>query len=193
MSECKPSHAEADASRAAWRADEQVIAVDEGDNELGLVSRTAAHGRDSILHRAFMTILIDDEGRLLLCRRSAHKRLWPLVWADSCAGHPRPGEDTQAAAERRLTEELGCTTPLAWVGRFVYRTQWGDAGFEHELCHVFVGRLCEVVPDPAEVAEVGLFRLADLAIQMTEQPDDFAPWLIECLHAIPPSAFALPR
>jgi isopentenyl-diphosphate delta-isomerase len=177
--------------RAAWRADEQVIAVDDDDNELGPVSRTQAHGHESVLHRAFMTLLIDDEGRLLLCRRSAHKRLWPLIWADSCAGHPLPGEDTRAAAERRLTEELGCTAPLTHVGRFAYRTQWADAGFEHELCHVFVGRLCDVKPDPAEVAEVGLFALGDLALQMLERPDDFAPWLTECLQALPPSALAL--
>jgi len=178
-------------ARAAWRSDEQVIAVDEDDNELGLVSRTEAHDEHSILHRAFMTLLIDHEGRLMLCRRSEHKRLWPLIWADSCAGHPLPGEDTAAAATRRLGEELGCTTPLTHVGRFTYRTPWAGAGFEHELCHVFVGPACAVTPDPAEVAEVGLFWLGDLALQMLEQPDDFAPWLVECLQALPPSAFVL--
>jgi len=177
--------------RAAWRADEQVIAVDEDDNELGLISRTDAHGENSVLHRAFMTLLIDDEGRLLLCRRSALKRLWPLIWADSCAGHPLPGEGTKAAAERRLTEELGCTVSLRHVGRFAYRTPWIDAGFEHELCHVFVGPLCDIRPDPTEIAEAELFPLGDLALQMLERPDDFAPWLTECLHALPPSAFAL--
>ena len=180
-------------SRASWRSDEQVIAVDEDDNQLGLVSRTKAHGQTSVLHRAFMTLLIDDEGRLFLCRRSAHKRLWPLVWADSCAGHPLPGEETRAAAQRRLGEELGCTTPLTHVGRFVYRTPWADAGFEHELCHVFVGPFCDVTPDPAEVAQVGLFALGDVALAMLERPDDFAPWLIECLQSIPPSALALKR
>lgn len=191
--EDEPMHADAGATRASWRDDEQVIAVDEDDNELRFVSRTEAHGHDSILHRAFMTLLIDDEGRLLLCRRSAYKRLWPLIWADSCAGHPLPGEDTEAAAERRLTEELGCSAALSHVGRFVYRTQWADAGFEHELCHVFVGHVCAVKPDPAEVAEVELFALGDLALGMLERPDDFAPWLIECLHALSPSALALPR
>jgi isopentenyl-diphosphate delta-isomerase len=184
---------EPESARAAWHADEQVIVVDEGDNELGLVSRTEAHGHDSVMHRAFMTLLIDDEGRLLLCRRSANKRLWPLIWADSCAGHPLPGEDTHAAVGRRLAEELGCNTQLTRLGRFAYRTEWDGIGVEHELCHVFVGRLCDVRPDPAEVAEVGLFALGELAIAMLERPDDFAPWLTECLHALPPSALALPR
>ncbi len=191
MSEREPQQADADQIRASWRADEQVIAVDEDDKELGLVSRSEAHGHDSTMHRAFMTLLIDAEGRLLLCRRSAHKRLWPLIWADSCAGHPHPDEDTHTAAERRLGEELGCSTPLTHVGRFIYRTPFGDEGFEHELCHVFVGPVCDVKPDPAEVAEVGLFGLGELAIGMLERPDDFAPWLIECLHALPPSAFVL--
>lgn len=187
----RPRRTEADPERAAWRRDEQVIAVDAQDNELGLVSRTDAHGEDSIMHRAFMTLLIDPKDHVVLCRRSAHKRLWPLFWADSCAGHPLPGEDIRIAAERRLGEELGCTVPLTPIGRFIYKARFELKGYEYELCHVFVGPLCTLSPDPAEVAEVKAFDFVELVALMAEKPAEFAPWLTECIHSLPPSAFTL--
>lgn len=183
--------ATASAAAAAWDRDEQVISVDADDNETGPVSRTEAHGPGCRLHRAFSVLLIDDEGRLLLCRRSVHKRLWPLHWADSCAGHPRPGETVLAAAERRVAEELGCAATLHPIGSFTYRASFADAGWECELCHAFVGRLCDVSPDPAEIAEVGLFALQDLLVRAGE-PDGLAPWLVECLRTFPASSFAAP-
>jgi isopentenyl-diphosphate delta-isomerase len=172
--------------RAAWHDDEPVIAVDPQDNVLGEVSRTSAHDGEGILHRAFMTLLVDEEGRLLLARRSSFKRLWALAWADSCAGHPRPGESVIQAARRRVWEELGCTCELRSIGSFVYHAQLPGSGSERELCHVVVGRATGPLgPDPAEVAEVGAFRLADLDIEMRERPDDYVPWLVACLQEFP--------
>ncbi|MBN2405383.1 MAG: isopentenyl-diphosphate Delta-isomerase, partial [Coriobacteriia bacterium] len=140
------------AARAAWLEDELVVAVDRDDNEMGLISRGVAHEYDGVLHRAFMVLLTDEKGRFLLARRSNHKRLWPGVWADSCAGHPRPAEDTVKAARRRVHEELGCEADIIRVGSFVYRTTYPGRGCEHELCHVMVGRaIGDFQPDPAEV------------------------------------------
>lgn len=176
----------ASAGEAAWQYDEPVIAVDENDCELGYVSRTGAHDGAGLLHRAFMTLLVDAEGRLLLARRSAFKRLWALIWADSCAGHPRPGEDVADAARRRIGEELGCSAELVSVGTFFYHAELPGIGSEKELCHVFVGRATSALrPDPAEVDEVRAFRLAELDLAIQQEPDEYAPWLVECLRAFP--------
>lgn len=182
----------ASADEAAWAVDEPVIAVDKSDSDLGHVSRADAHDGSGILHRAFMTLLVDAEGRLLLARRSAFKRLWALVWADSCAGHPRPGENVADAARRRIDEELGCSAELTSVGTFFYHAELPGLGSERELCHVFVGRATsELHPDPAEVDQVQAFRLADLDFAIQERPDDYAPWLVECLRAFPLCALSV--
>ncbi|MBN2247188.1 MAG: isopentenyl-diphosphate Delta-isomerase [Coriobacteriia bacterium] len=176
----------ATAGEAAWQFDEPVIAVDEDDNEIGEVSRAGAHNGAGILHRAFMTVLVDGEGRLLLARRSAFKRLWALAWADSCAGHPRPGEGVVEAAQRRIREELGCSAELQSVGSFIYQAELPGLGSENELCHLLVGRATSALdPDPAEVDEVAAFRLADLDLAIREDPDAFAPWLVESLREFP--------
>lgn len=171
--------------RAAWRIDEMVIGVDADDNEIGPISRAEAHNGQGVLHRAFMVLLLDSQGRILIARRSGLKRLWPGIWADSCAGHPLPGQDLAEAANKRLVEELGCSATLTPIGRFIYRAQWGGAGTEYESCHVFVGRACsEIKPDPAEVSEVEYISREQLDEEIAARRGDFAPWLVDCLRAV---------
>jgi isopentenyldiphosphate isomerase len=56
---------------------------------------------------------------------------------------------------------------------------------------VLVGRATGPLdPDPAEVAEVGAFRLAELDFAMREEPDAYAPWLVACLQEFPLCALA---
>ena len=50
-------------------------------------------------------ILMKD-GKLLLGRRSAHRRNYPGVW-DIIGGHVEPGEQAYEALVRELREELG--------------------------------------------------------------------------------------
>ena len=113
---------------------EQLILVDESDNEIGHLSKAECHDGQGVLHRAFSVFLFDSQGRLLLQRRSAGKRLWPGYWSNSVCSHPRRGESMALATERRVQEELGVTVELQYVYRFRYQVEFGEAGSEHELC-----------------------------------------------------------
>src|SRR5213080_4797375 len=91
--------------------EEQLILVDERNRAGGHAGKTAVH-RQGLLHRAFSIFVVDDAGRLLLQRRSLQKYHSGGLWANSCCGHPRPGERTVSAARRRLNEELGVANDL---------------------------------------------------------------------------------
>src|SRR3979490_293525 len=97
-------------------AEEQLILVDEANRAIGTGGKMAVH-RAGALHRAFSIFVIDKRGRILLQQRAAQKYHSGELWANSCCGHPRPGERTVSAARRRLNEELGVTDPLS-VGFF---------------------------------------------------------------------------
>ena len=71
---------------------EELILVDADDNPLGTLSKAACHDGDGVLHRAFSLFVFNEAGELLLQRRSAEKRLWPMYWSNSCCSHPRAGE-----------------------------------------------------------------------------------------------------
>ncbi len=119
---------------------EALILVDETDREVGFMSKERCHDGRGVLHRAFSLLIFNDEGELLLQRRSASKRLWPHYWSNSCCSHPRRAETMEAAIHRRLHQELGLNCPLHFLFKFRYQAQFDSAGAEHELCSVFIGR-----------------------------------------------------
>lgn len=158
--------------------DEALILVDAEDREIGFLDKAAAHDGDGVLHRAFSLFIFNQRGELLLQQRAADKRLWPGFWANTCCSHPRRGEHIQDAIHRRLQEELGMDCELEFLFKFQYQARYGDAGSEHELCHVFAGRSDEQPQvNEAEIAAVRWISPAALDAEMEQSPEQFTPWL----------------
>src|SRR5439155_5025129 len=121
---------------------------------VGTASVERAHTAPGLLHRAFSVLLVDPSGRLLLQQRAAGKTRFPLRWANSCCGHPAPGQPLLTAATQRLVEELAVTgVHLVDVGVHVYRALDPATGrVEREWDHVLLGRVGTDLrprPDPA--------------------------------------------
>ena len=139
--------------------EEQLILVDESNRATGSAGKTAVH-RAGLLHRAFSIFIVDDRGRIVLQQRNPNKYHSGGLWANSCCGHPRPGERTIAAARRRLNEELGVTCALSFGFFARYRTELDNGMHENEFVYVYFGRLAaEPRPDPAEIADVAFLSL----------------------------------
>lgn len=156
---------------------EELILVDADDNETGYRSKAECHDGHGVLHRAFSVFLFNPDGELLLQQRSKTKRLWPGYWSNSCCSHPRRGESMSIATARRLDDELNVATELSYVYKFGYQADYGDAGAEHELCHVFLGRLQDMpVANESEIAALRFISVADLEREFSENPGGFTPW-----------------
>jgi isopentenyl-diphosphate delta-isomerase len=157
--------------------------VDQSGASVGQATVGAAHTAPGRLHRAFSVFLRDPAGdRVLLQQRAAVKTRFPLRWANTCCGHPLPGEDVEVAARRRLAEELGVAgiafTP---VGVHTYRAEDPVTGrVEYEYDHVLLGDLppgVQPAPDPAEVADTRWVTLSALLAGFSADPEPYAPWL----------------
>ena len=107
------------------------------------------------------------------------KRLWPLVWANTCCSHPREGEIAIAAGQRRLREEMGFTCPLVLGPEFVYRALDPQGrGVEHEYDITLLGIYDDdPVPDPAEVAAWAWVEVDELQRDLQTRPERYTPWL----------------
>lgn len=153
-----------------------------------------AHTAPGVRHRAFSVVLLDPAGRTLLQQRAAGKTRFPLRWANSCCGHPLPGEAVTVAATRRVQQELGVQVDgLDEIGVYQYRADDPTSGLvECEYDHVIVGRVdaaLPLAPDPGEVAAVQWTDARALARELTDgattfatlaersQSALFAPWL----------------
>ena len=157
-------------------AEERLILVNEKNRAIGVGKKTPVH-RAGLLHRAFSIFIVDDEGRILLQRRAREKYHSGGLLANSCCGHPRPGETTLVAARRRLTEELGIHAPLTFGFFSRYRADLNGMQ-ENEFVYVYFGPLVEQPnPDPAEVSEVEFASADEITRRIARQPDAFVYWL----------------
>ena len=156
---------------------EELILVDEDDREQGHLSKAACHDGDGVLHRAFSAFLFNADGELLLQQRAASKRLWPGYWSNSCCSHPRRGESMATVTARRLDDELNLATELSFVYKFRYRASYADLGSEHELCHVFLGRIDdEVRANAEEISAIRFLGAEALDRELAQSPKRFTPW-----------------
>lgn len=162
--------------------EEWVVLVDEEDREVGRARKAEVHHRETPLHRAFSAFLFDPAGRLLLQQRAGGKATWPLVWSNSCCGHPAPAESTLAAARRRIVEELGAPPADLWVALpdYRYRAEL-DGIVENELCPVVVGRIdpAALAPDPGEVGDIRWVDWDAFRAEIARGDDPYSPWCRE--------------
>ena len=164
--------------------EERVTLVDADDAVVGSEEKLRVH-QTGALHRAFSVFVVDDEGRLLLQRRAKGKYHSAGLWTNTCCGHPRPGEDIRAAAERRLHEEMGISCRLSPRGSFIYQAALGNGLVEHELDHLFVGRFAgDPEPDPQEAEEWEWVPWPRVVEECAERPERFTVWLPIALRAL---------
>lgn len=148
----------------------------------GVASVDEAH-RTPLLHRAFSVFLKDDRGRILLQRRSAAKLRFPGLWANSCCGHPLPGQAVAAAAAIRVNEELGLhVRTFQAVGAFVYRAaDHGTAYTEFEYDHVLTATVERTVlrADPTEISAHRWVSPSEVDSLLMLHPHKLVPWFAE--------------
>jgi isopentenyl-diphosphate delta-isomerase len=159
-------------------AREEVVLLDDDGRPVGTADKATVHGANTPRHLAFSCYGFDAGGRVLVTRRAAGKRAFPLVWTGTCCGHPGPGEVPDEAVRRRLRDELGVTArDLTLVlPDFSYRASDG-AVEENELCPVYVCRL-DGDPDPApdEVAEWVWWRWDEFVAAAATPDSILSPW-----------------
>lgn len=154
----------------------KVILVDEQDRETGWMEKMQAHVEGK-LHRAFSVFIFNSRGEMLLQQRAIEKYHSGGLWTNACCSHPGPGEDTTAAAQRRLQEELGFVTPVEKLFDFVYRAEFGNGLTEYEFDHVFTGVYDgEIRFNPQEVKAVAWLRLDEIRRAILEYPEEYTPW-----------------
>lgn len=155
---------------------ETVILVDEKDQPFGTQEKLVAHLIPQ-RHRAFSVFIFNDKGETLIQRRALGKYHSPGLWANSCCGHPRPGEDVKVAAGRRLEEELGFACRLFPLTTVCYTLKLENDLWELEYTHVFKGSYEGIInPNLEEVCEIKWIKPEILCKDVFAQPQTYARW-----------------
>jgi len=159
-----------------------ILLVDEQGRPSGEEDKEKCHEGEGILHGAFLVMVFDRKGRLMLARRSALKKLWPHYWDGTLASHYRRGVDRETTVRERIFEEIGVRGghPRRLYD-FRYKVAYRDIGSENELCDVFV---LEDVPEdsvvlqPDEISESRFISLDEVADEAQKAPEGLTPWFL---------------
>lgn len=149
------------------------------DGALYPIEKIKAHV-EGLLHLA-VSVFVFDGDYLLLQRRAEAKYHCGGLWTNSCCTHPHWRETLEAAASRRLTEELGFTLPLLRHATVDYTADVGNGLSENERVTLFSAtadrNMLELRPDPAEVSETRWITRSALVNEIAAMPERFTPWL----------------
>ena len=168
--------------------DEYVILVDENDNPIGKEEKVKCHLPNGKLHRAFTALIFNNEGKLLLTKRSDKKMLWPGYWDGTVASHPRESETYVSSAERRMPEEIGISCKMNYVNKFEYHVPYKDVGSENEICGTLIGTIdsfdeSSLIKD--EISEIKWISSDELKNELQQNRDAYCPWMILALYLLP--------
>ncbi len=152
---------------------EKILIVDKDDNVLGTEDKEKCHDGNGILHRAFVVIVFNSKGQVLITKRSKEKRLWPGYLEASIASHVRENETYESAAERRLLEELAIRCKAEYKFKFQYQAKYMDEGSENEICAVLFCKTDEkIMPNPKEISEAKFVNQNELQ----SDNGNYSPW-----------------
>lgn len=163
---------------------EQVILVNEADEQIGVMEKMEAHEK-GLLHRAFSVFIFNDKGEMLLQQRALNKYHSGGLWTNACCSHPRPGEDILQAAQRRLIEEMGFSTPLTLKTTFTYKTGFENGLTEHEFDHIFTGTYnSEPKINNTEVNAYCWKSIDGIKYSVKQMPDIYTSWFKIALEKV---------
>lgn len=170
--------------------EEKVILVDSNDNPIGLEEKVKCHLPNGKLHRAFTALLFDNEGRLVLTKRSSSKMLWPGDWDGTVASHPRENETYISSAERRMPEEIGITCKFDYLFKFEYHVPYKNVGSENEICGTLIGIIensskFNLVKE--EISDTKWITPNELIDELKKNSEIYCPWMIIALYFLPNS------
>lgn len=155
---------------------DDVVLVDQDDVATGTMSKLQAHYLGQ-RHRAISVLISDRQNRLLLQRRAQGKYHSEGLWTNTCCSHPRPGEPVDAAAIRRLRDEMGIACTLTPLFRMRYRVRVSDRMIENEITHVFAGRFDgRPIPNPREVEEWRWVSMRQVEHEIAHHPEQYTAW-----------------
>lgn len=161
----------------------KIAVVDENDNPVGEFPKEEVWQK-GLLHRIVRIMIEDEQGRILLQKRSMDVDTFPGCWDHSAAGHVDVGEDYEQAAKRELQEELGISNAQLYTVA-IYRTSNVFNGRKlnrfNALYRATIDNKQALNLQESEVSEVRWFTPDEARKLVVEQPNVVTDGLIQVI------------
>lgn len=134
-------------------------------------------------HRSIHLWIVDNNGQLLIQKRSRSKKAHPGLWDVSCAGHIEAGDTSESTVIKETREELGIEVkPFEFRYCFTVLTKnIHDSGKYKDKEFIDIYLMIKDIPleninfDKSEVEDVKYIHLKDLKKLISEKNSEFSP------------------
>jgi isopentenyldiphosphate isomerase len=156
--------------------------VDEKDNVIGKDTKDNKFKKGFISRLAVIYIL-DRDKKLLIAKRSHHKKSFPNRYDASVCGNVDSGETYKEAANRELKEELSIECELRFLGKgFV---EFEEKGMKLKyFFSIFLGRYDGEVRLNDELVEIQRLRFEEVNEKINKNPNLFTPGFVSGFNFI---------
>lgn len=96
---------------------ERLPVVDENNQIIDTKSREYVH-EEKLPHRSVMFFVKDEEGNILVTKRSDDKEFYPGYWSIVLGGHVKAGQTYEESLKREVEEEIGTMGDHKNLGSF---------------------------------------------------------------------------
>lgn len=128
-------------------------------------------------HRAVLGLIINEEGNILLQRRSSTKKLWSNKWDITVGGHVISGEFGRQALIRECEEELGLNVSddeiKFLVSSISKYDQGGYVNNHFDECYLIIKNVDvkKIKLQKSEVSEIKFFKKDELLSRIDNNYD----------------------
>lgn len=165
--------------------EELLTEVDKNNHVIGSIPRGLAHKSPDTIYRTIFVVVINEEGKILLQKRSSSKDLYPDCWDLSVGGHVDYGQSYEQTAVKELSEELGIeasANELKFVGEVLVKLPSSN-----EFFHVFEYYLKStdnINLSTDEVASTKWMPMADVKKSIQQQKWKWYPRPVQVVEAL---------
>ncbi len=161
-------------------ADELLDVVNDLDEVTAQEMRSIVH-QQGLQHRGVHVFLFNEQGEMLIQKRSADRANSPSMWDCSVSEHVKAGESYLDAAMRGLKEEMGVEgIEISLRGKIQMEYGFND----NEISEIYEGRLNgkSVQFDPVEISEVRFVSLDVVKVGTSQSPELYCYWFIQLMN-----------
>jgi len=161
-------------------ADELLDVINDNDEVTEQAMRSVVHTQ-GLWHRGVHVFLFNEQGEMLIQKRSADRANSPSLLDCSVSEHVKAGESYLVAAMRGLKEEMGVEgVKLTLRGKIQMEYGFND----NEISEIYEGSLngLSVQFDPGEIAEVKFMSLDEIKVEIDKNPEYYCYWFIQLMR-----------
>jgi len=148
--------------------EEYLDILDESGNPIGKSCLKSEVHKKGYYHNTAHVWFYTNEDEILLQQRAATKKIYPLLWDVSVAGHVDAGETVLETAVRETKEEIGLTiyeNDLQKIGVFECFQTYENGIIDNEFHHTFISELkidvTELILQKGEVEALKMISIDD--------------------------------